>query len=83
MVNMIIKCYEVVFKVTETQGNGKEWTHRKSVLTPIVKNGKHVIELNRVEKALKVLEDSKRYYNIEYIETKPKTLLVTEILEGV
>ena len=80
---MIIKCYEVIFKVTETLDNGKEWTHRKSVLTPIVKNGKHVIELTRVDKAIKVLEDAKKYYRIEYVETKPKTLLTTEILEGV
>ena len=79
---MIIKCYEVIFSVTETQQNGKEWTHRKSVLTPITKNGRHVIELTRVDKAIKELESLKRYYNIQYVETKPKTLIVTDTLEA-
>lgn len=74
-------CYEVVFKVTETCSNGKERAFKKSVLSPIFReSGFHriyITEETRVEKGIAVLKEMK-YYNIEYIETKLKTLLWTE-----
>lgn len=77
---MIIKCYEEIFKVTETLQNGKERRVTKSVLCPIFKAGRHVIELDRIDKAIKELS-ALHYYNIEHIETKVKTLIVTDNLE--
>ena len=77
---MIIKCYEAIFKVTETLQNGKERRVKKSVLCPIFKNGRHVIEFNRIDKAIEELK-ALNYYDIEYIETKPKSIIVTDNLE--
>lgn len=77
---MIIKCYEEIFKVTETLQNGKERTCKKSVLCPIFKAGRHVIEFDRIDKAIKELSAC-NYYNIEHVETKYKTLIVTDNLE--
>lgn len=77
---MIIKCYEEIFKVTETLQNGKERTYKKSVLCPIFKDGKHVIELTRIDKAAAQLK-ALHYYNIEHIETKHKEIIVTDNLE--
>lgn len=77
---MIIKCYELIFKVTETLQNGKERTIKKSVLCPIFKDGKHVIELTRIGKATQQLI-ALHYYNIEYIDTKYKEIIATDNLE--
>ena len=77
---MIIKCYEEIFKVTETLQNGKERTIKKSVLCPIFKNGKHVIALDRIDRAIVELGDL-GYYDIEHIETKLKKIIVTDNLE--
>lgn len=76
---MIIKCYEEIFKVTETLQNGKERTVKKSVLCPIFRNGRHVIQLYRIEKAERALLELK-YYDICHIETKLKTIIVTDDL---
>lgn len=78
---MIIKCYENIFNVSETLQNGKERRVKKSVLSPIFKNGKHVIQLDRVDRCVKELE-ALHYYNIEFIETKTKTFIVTDSLEA-
>lgn len=77
---MIIKCYEEIFKVTETLQNGKERTCKKSVLCPIFKAGRHVIAFDRIDQAIVELSDL-GYYDIEHIETKYKTLIVTDNLE--
>jgi hypothetical protein len=77
---MIIKCYEEIFKVTETLQNGKERTCKKSVLCPIFKAGRHVIEFDRIDRAIVELGDL-GYYDIEHIETKLKKLIVTDNLE--
>lgn len=71
-------CYEVVFNVTETLQNGKERTIKKSILSPIFsKEGKHITTEERVKKGTAVLKEM-HYYNIQYIETKCKTLIWTE-----
>ena len=72
-----MKYYEMIFEVTETCNNGNERRIKKSVFSPIFRNGKHIIELDRVNKAVKVLE-SRHYYNIEYVDTKTATLLFTD-----
>lgn len=77
---MIIKCYEEIFKVTETLQNGKERTIKKSVLCPIFKAGRHVIAFDRIDRAIVELGDL-GYYDIEHIETKLKKLIVTDNLE--
>lgn len=74
---MIKKYYEAIYEVTETCQNGNERRIKKSVLSPIFKNGRHVIELDRVDKGIKTLEEM-HYYDIEYIETKTRTLIFTE-----
>lgn len=74
---MKIKVYEDIYMVTETTQNGNERRFKKSVLSPIFKDGKHVIKLDRGEKGKQALE-KEHYYNIEYIDTKVKTLIVTE-----
>lgn len=66
--------YEVVFEATETLQNGKERRIKKGVLLPRFRDGKHVCpeeQIARGEAALKAAW----YYDIEYIETKCKTLL--------
>lgn len=77
---MIIKCYEEIFIVKETLQNGKERRVKKSVLCPIFKNGRHVIELTRIDKAAEQLK-ALHYYDIEHIETKTKTIIATDNLE--
>lgn len=79
---MIIKCYENIFNVTETLQNGKERRVKKSVLSPIFKDGRHVIQLDRVDRCIKELE-ALHYYDIKFIETKTKTFITTDNLEGV
>lgn len=74
-----MKYYEMVFEVTETCQNGNERTFKKSVFSPIFRimpdgSRKHLIQLNRVEKAIKELEKH-FYYNIKYIKTKATDLL--------
>lgn len=69
--------YECIFLVTETLQNGKERRIKKSVLSPRFRNGKHVTERERVSAGMKILEDE-YYYNIEYLETKNKTILYME-----
>ena len=76
---MIIKCYENVFNVTETLQNGKERQIKKSVLSPIFKDGKHISQSDRIDKCIKALTEM-HFYNIEFLETKTKVLLTTEEL---
>jgi hypothetical protein len=68
------KYYETIFAVTETCQNGNERRIKKSVFSPIFKNGRNVIQLDRIDKGIEVLK-SMGYYNIEYIDTKKKELL--------
>jgi hypothetical protein len=77
---MIIKCYEEIFKVTETLQNGKERTIKKSVLCPIFRNGKHIIYMNRIDEARGQLL-ALHYYHIEHIESKYKEIIATDNLE--
>lgn len=72
-----MKTYAMTFEVTETCNNGNERRKKVTVHSPCFKNGKHIIELDRVNKAIEVLK-SHHYYNIEYIDTKNTTLLFTE-----
>lgn len=78
---MVIKCYEDIYLVTETLQNGKERRFKKSVLSPRFKDGKHIIELDRGAKGKKALEEL-NYYNIEYVDTKIKTIVVTDDFIG-
>lgn len=61
--------YQMIFSVTETLQNGKEKTHKKSVMSPRFRDGKHITESERVQKGIELLK-SKHYYNIKYLETK-------------
>lgn len=70
-------CYELTFKVTETLQNGNERTFKKTILSPIFRNDRHIPEQERVQKGIEVLKGL-HYYNIEYLETKRKTLLWIE-----
>ena len=79
---MLVECYEMIFRVTETLQNGNERTFKKSVYSPIFRNGHHLIELDRIQKATAELE-SLHYYNIQHVETKKKTFITTGNLEGV
>ena len=54
---MTIKVYEDIFMVTETLQNGKERRIKKSVFSPIFRNGRHVIKLDRGEKGKSALEE--------------------------
>lgn len=74
---MKVKYYETIFRVTETLQNGKERRIKKSVLSPIFINGRHHIELDRINKAEKALKEE-HYYDIEYVETKTKEVIFTE-----
>ena len=69
--------YELTFKVTETLQNGKERRVNKTVLSPIFRDGKFIIESERIEKGIMVLKEE-HYYNIEYLGIKKKTILWTE-----
>lgn len=70
------KYYEEIFEVTETLQNGNERRKRVSVYSPIFINGRHVIELNRITKAIEALK-AEHYYNIEHVETRTKTMIFT------
>lgn len=76
---MTIKVYEDIFMVTETLQNGKERRIKKSVFSPIFRNGRHVIKLDRGENGKAALEEL-HFYNIEWIDTKVKTLILSENL---
>lgn len=76
-----MKVYETIFSVTETCQNGKERRIKKSVFTPCFKNGRHVIQLERIAKAEEILK-AQHYYNIEYLDTKFTELLITDTLEA-
>lgn len=71
---MVNRVYEVIFEVTETCQNGNERRHKVSVYAPIFKDGRHVVQLDRVEKCTAALKEQ-HYYDIEYIETKTKVLI--------
>ena len=68
--------YEVTFEVTETLQNGKERRTKKSVLMPRVdfKTNKHLDTDTRIMRGYKALADA-HYYNIEYVDTKNKTII--------
>jgi len=72
-----MKFYEMIFEVTETCQNGNERRIKKSVYSPIFRNGRHIIELDRVNNAIHVLEE-RHYYNIKYKGTKTTELLFTK-----
>ena len=72
--------YEMIFDCTETLQNGKERTIKKSVLSPIFKDGKHIPELDRIKMAVDVLMKN-HYYDIAYLETKKKTLLFVDLVK--
>lgn len=71
-----MKLYEMIFEVTETCNNGNERRKKVSVFSPIFRNGKHIIELDRMHKAVSALQ-KKGYYKIEYIKTKTTDLIFT------
>jgi hypothetical protein len=68
--------YEVTFEVTETLQNGKERRIKKAVLMPTVdfKTRKHLDLDTRIMRGYKALADA-HYYNIEYVDTKNKTII--------
>lgn len=68
--------YEVTFEVTETLQNGKERRIKKAVLMPTVdfKTRKHLDTNTRIDRGTKALADA-HYYNIEYVDTKRKTVI--------
>ena len=70
-------CYETIFCVTETCNNGKERRIKKSVYSPRFRNGKHLTEQERISEGTFILK-AEHYYNIEYLETKSKTILYIE-----
>lgn len=76
---MVIKCYELVFEVSEKLSNGTELRHYQTVMSPLFKNGKPVADHERIEDAKKELERIGKYYNIEYDE-KPSGLTKTLIV---
>ena len=78
---MIIKVYEDIFEVTETLQNGNERRIKKSVLSPTFRNGKHLIQLDREQKAIKQLEEL-GYYEIQWVKTVSKNIITTGNLEG-
>ena len=72
-----MKVYEMIFEVTTTCQNGNERRMKKSVYSPCFRNGRHIVELERVSKAIKVLE-ANHYYNIKHLQTRYTTMLMTE-----
>ena len=70
------KFYEVYFDCTETLQNGKERRVKKSVLMPLFdyKTNKHLDLDTRIMRGYAALVEA-HYYNIEYAETKTKTLI--------
>lgn len=77
----VMETFEVTFMVTETLQNGKEWRHRKSITTPVFRmyNGRkiHFGDDSRVA-ACEALLKEMHYYNIEYIGTKCREILMVE-----
>lgn len=76
-----MKLYDMTFKVTETCQNGNERIITKHVYSPCFRtmpdgSQRHFIEMDRVNKAIKMLE-SRHYYNIEYIGTASTDLMFT------
>ncbi len=71
------KFYVEIFQVTETLQNGKERRVKKEVLSPVFNNGKHIPEKDRINAAVKLLEEN-HYYNIEHLETKARDVLMLE-----
>ena len=74
---MKTKYYEMIFDCCETLQNGKERRVKKSVLSPIFREGRHIAEDDRVIKAVGVLRES-HFYDIKYVGTKTKTIMFTE-----
>ena len=69
--------YEMIFDCAETLQNGKERRIKKSVLSPIFRDGRHIAEMDRIKKAVDVLM-SEHYYDIAYLATKKKTIIFTD-----
>lgn len=74
---MKVKYYETKFKCTETLQNGSERQITKSVFSPIFKDGRHVVQIARIDKAIEALK-AEHYYDIEYIGTSTKTVIFAE-----
>lgn len=69
------KVYEVIFAVTETTNRGHERRVKRAVFMPIFgKDGKHITEAVRIERGTAALR-AEHLYDIEYVETKTKTLI--------
>lgn len=68
------KYYDTVFEVTMTCQNGNERRVRKSVLSPMFRDGKHIDEGERIRKGTETLK-KEQCYDIEYVMTKTKVLL--------
>lgn len=72
------KIYEVIFAVTETTNRGNERRIKKAVFMPIFgKDGRHLPEPYRIERGTAALR-AEHFYDIEYVETVTKTLIITE-----
>ncbi len=69
--------YEMTFDCAETCLNGKERRIKKTVLSPIFRNNKHVVEIDRIQRAVEALMDE-HYYDIAYLGTKRKTVIFSE-----
>lgn len=69
--------YELIFDCCETCQNGKERRIKKSVLTPVFNDGKFITELDRIKNCVEVLMQE-HYYDIAYIKTKVKYILIAE-----
>lgn len=70
------KVYEVIFDCTETLQNGKERRVKKSVFMPVfdTNTNKHLDLDTRIMRGYTALVEA-HYYNIEYSDTKTKTLI--------
>ena len=69
--------YEMIFEVTKTCSNGNERTQKKSVYSRCFRNGRHIVELDRVNKAIETLK-ANHFYNIKHLQTRYTTLLFTD-----
>lgn len=67
----------MIFEVTTTCQNGSERRQKKSVFSPCFHNGKRIVEQERMNRAIKVLE-ANHYYNIKHLQTRYTTMLFTE-----
>lgn len=73
---MKMKVYEVIFEVTETCNNGKERRIKKSVFfKPFDEVGIHTSQIMQIDKGQALLKEE-HYYNIVYLDTKVRTILV-------